>query len=140
MKKKYILSHSQHIDGVRLFQIQAVTDFGDDIKAGDLGGFVESEANLSHEGLAWVTLGSKVFGNARVFDNALITGRSTVCDNAQVSGRAVVCYSRISGNAIVCDDAFIIGSQVSGQMRVNDAIINETLRPRSKKKHPRPGL
>lgn len=130
MEKKYILLYNSFVDieGVRLFQIQAVRDFGEDIKTGDLGGFIQSEANLSHEGLAWVVRGSKVFGNARVFDDALITGASIVRDNAQVCGRAVVVgYSCISGNAIVYDDAFIVGSEVSGHARVDDAIINSSI-------------
>ncbi|MBB4077294.1 hypothetical protein GGR08_001625, partial [Bartonella fuyuanensis] len=31
---------------------QALKDF-DDIKAGDLGGFIEKEVNLSHDGNCW---------------------------------------------------------------------------------------
>ena len=32
-----------------LHRIRALRDFGD-VKAGDLGGFIESEGNLSHDG------------------------------------------------------------------------------------------
>ena len=45
--------------GRKLFRIRALVDFttkwGDTIKAGDLGGYVEKEENLSHEGNAWVS-------------------------------------------------------------------------------------
>ena len=45
--------------GKKLFRIKALVGFGD-VKAGKLGGYVEKEENLDHEGNAWV------YGNARV--------------------------------------------------------------------------
>lgn len=59
--KKYELTNKT-IPGTNLRRIRALRDFGD-VKAGDLGGFVESEKNLSHGGCCWV------FGNARVNRN-----------------------------------------------------------------------
>lgn len=68
--KKYELTN-EHIDayGTRLYRIRALIDFGD-VKAGDLGGYVESENNLSHDGNAWV------YGNAWVSDNARVSGNA----------------------------------------------------------------
>ena len=43
-------------------------DFAD-VKADDLGGFIEKEANLDMEGNAWVYGKAKVCGNARVGDD-----------------------------------------------------------------------
>ena len=43
-----------------LHRIRAVAEFGL-VKIGDLGGWIEKEENLSHEGKAWV------WGNAEVF-------------------------------------------------------------------------
>lgn len=43
-----------------LHRIKAVVEFGL-VKVGDLGGWIEKEENLSHEGKAWV------WGNAEVF-------------------------------------------------------------------------
>ena len=37
------------------------------IKIGDLGGWIEKEENLSHEGNAWVCGDAEVYGNAEVF-------------------------------------------------------------------------
>ena len=53
--KKYELVKEDSIvvDGFKLFRIRALRDFFV-IKAGDLGGYVESEDNLSHEGYAWI--------------------------------------------------------------------------------------
>ena len=79
--------------GVKLFRIKALIEFGN-VKAGELGGYVEKEENLSHHGNAWV------YGNARVCDNAMVCGNASVCDNARVCGNAWVC-----DNAMVCDNA-----------------------------------
>lgn len=47
------------IGGRILYRIKALKDFKDDelyqdVKAGDLGGYVEKEKNLSQEGNCWV--------------------------------------------------------------------------------------
>lgn len=48
--------------GFTLHRIQATKDFAD-VHKGDLGGFIENESNLSHEGNAWV------YGNAEVHED-----------------------------------------------------------------------
>lgn len=77
---------------ITLYRVQALRDFGD-IKAGDLGGYIESEANLSHNGDCWI------FDNAKVFGSAKVGGKAKVYDNARVSDYAEVC-----GSAKVCGD------------------------------------
>lgn len=54
-----------------------------DVKAGDLGGWVESENNLSQVGDAWVGGDAEVGGNAEVSGNAEVT----VFKNSWTSGR-----------------------------------------------------
>lgn len=91
MEKKYILTRNDIINynGHILYRIQAVKSF-DKVKKGDLGGYVESEDNLSHEGNAWVKDDAWVFGNAFVADNALVYGSAEVYDNACISGNAII--------------------------------------------------
>ena len=89
MKKYELTKETKVIGDKTLFRIRALRSFGD-IKAGDLGGFIENERNLSHEDNAWVSGNAKVIDNARVSDNALVS------DNARVSGEAWV-----GGNASV---------------------------------------
>lgn len=48
---------------VILHRIRAVTDFGM-VKAGELGGWIEKEENLSQEGKAWISDEAEVYGNA----------------------------------------------------------------------------
>ena len=58
-------------------RVVALIDFGN-VKTGDVGGFVESENNLSHDGLCWVFGNAQVFGDARVFGNARVLGDAKV--------------------------------------------------------------
>ena len=83
MKKYELTEETKVIGGKTLFRIRALRSFGD-IKAGDLGGFIENERNLSHEGNAWVS------GDARVEDNARVDGDAWVDGNAQVSGDGLI--------------------------------------------------
>ena len=109
MNKKYEINSNDRVVALR--------DFGN-VKAGDVGGFVESENNLSHDGDCWVT------GNARVFDNALVFGNAWVSGNAQVFDDALVYgNARVSGNAQVFDDALVFGNAwVTGNAQVFDDV------------------
>ena len=92
MKKYELTKETKVIGGKTLFRIRALRSFGD-IKAGDLGGFIENERNLSHEGNAWVS------GDARVEDNARVDGDAWVDGNAQVSGDGLI----NSNNDYLCE-------------------------------------
>lgn len=87
--------------GKKLFRIKALIDFGD-VKAGELGGYVEKEGNVSQDGNAWVYGNAWVFGNAEVFGDAKVSGNAQVCSNAWVFGNAEVTgNAKVSGNAQV---------------------------------------
>ena len=60
-----------------LHRIRAVAEFGL-VKIGDLGGWIEKEENLSHEGKAWVCGDAKVWGNAEVCGDAKVFSASHV--------------------------------------------------------------
>ena len=98
---------------VVLHRIRAITDFGT-VKVGDLGGWIEKEENLSHEGNAWVRGDAKVYGDAEVYGNAEVCDNAEVRDNAEVCGDAVVCdnaevrdNAEVCGDAVVCDNAVV---------------------------------
>ena len=79
--RKYELTDdSKTIDGTTLRRIRAVTSFGSfgSVCAGDLGGYVETENNLSQEGNAWVFDDAQVFYRARVFGEALAFGDARI--------------------------------------------------------------
>ena len=92
--KKFKLTSEFIVDisGVKLFRIKALIEFGN-VKAGDLGGYIEKEENLSHMDDAWVSDDARISGNAQVFGNAWVFGNARVFGDAQVSGDA-----RVSGD------------------------------------------
>ena len=80
-------------NGDVLHRIKAVRDFGN-VKIGDVGGYIEKEENLSHDGNARVCDDAQVFGNALVSGNAQVFGNACVCGDAQVFGNAQVRCNR----------------------------------------------
>ena len=66
-----------------LHRIRATVSFGF-VKIGDLGGWIEKEENLSHEGKAWVCGDAEVWGNAKVCGDAKVWGNAEVCGDAKV--------------------------------------------------------
>ena len=122
MKKYELTDETIEVYGTALHRIKALKDFGN-VKKGELGGYVESERNLSQEGNCWVYdnarvySNAKVFGNAEVCDNARVYSNAKVCDNARVYSNAKVCdnarvYSnaKVFGNAEVCGNAEVFGN------------------------------
>nr|DAR01652.1 MAG TPA: Putative transferase, nesg, ydcK, Structural Genomics.38A [Caudoviricetes sp.] len=104
--KKYELT-AEFIEkwGKKLFRIKALISFGS-VEAGELGGYIEKEDNLAHDGNAWVSGDARVSGNARVYGNARVSGDARVYGNAWVYGNArVYGDAEVSGNA----DYLLIG-------------------------------
>ena len=107
MKKYEMTSNVKEFLGHKLFQIKALKDFGD-VKAGDLGGYIEKEENLSHNGNAWVYDNVKVYDNAKVFRDAQVHGNALIYSNARVFGKAKVYGNTwVCGNALIYDNAQI---------------------------------
>ena len=82
--KKYKLTNEYIIYlGKKFCQIKALKNFGN-VKAGELGGYIEKEDNLSQYDNAWV------YGDTRVFDEAIVKDNAMVCGEAIVKGIAIV--------------------------------------------------
>ena len=56
-----------------LYRIIATINFLD-VKAGDIGGYIAGEKNLSQSDNAWVFGDARVYGDAQVFGNAWVYG------------------------------------------------------------------
>ena len=93
-RKKYELTEEckEHF-GRKLYRIKALIDFGD-VKTGDLGGYIESENNLSHNDNCWV------FGDAEVCGNAWVYGDARVFGDAEI--RVCADYTTIKGFGTEC--------------------------------------
>lgn len=101
MKKYELTTETLQFAGRTLHRIKAVKDFGS-IKAGEFGGYIENEKNLSQDDNAWIYGEAMAFGNARVFGNAKILGNAHIFGNAKVFESA-----RVYGDARVYDDAIV---------------------------------
>lgn len=78
------------------------------VKKGELGGWIEKEENLSHEGSCWVGENGIVCDDAIVSGEAYVYGRAIVAQNAVVTGDAVVRgHALVTGDAVVYDEAYI---------------------------------
>ena len=108
MKKYEIVKDNfKEIYGIKVYRIRALKDIQNrhqDIKAGDLGGFIESERNLLQHDNCWIFDDAIVFGNAKVRDSA------NICEHAQISDNAIIMgYATIMGHSKICDHAKIGG-------------------------------
>ena len=111
MTGKYELSDETKTldDGVVVYRIRALVDFGD-VKAGDLGGWVESERNLSQE--------TKFDQKCWIYDDAMAIGCSRVMHHAKLRDR-----SRLLGFAVASSDTELMGDEfVGGRFLVQDTI------------------
>lgn len=113
-REVYSLDRSEYIT---LHQIRALVDIDRfDVRAGDIGGWVESEKNLSQDGDAWVMHDAIVIDDATVSDNALVYEGARIMDQANVFGEAYV-----GGESVVKDCAKVYGhARVDGLSDIRD--------------------
>lgn len=104
MKKYELTEETTNIFSKTLHRIRATRDFSN-VHAGDLGGFIEDERNLSHDENAWVGDEARVDGNARVDGKARVGGNARVSGNARVDSEA-----RVGGDAWVSGDVWVKGN------------------------------
>ena len=89
------------------YRVKALRDFND-VKKGDIGGYVESEKNLSQLGDCWIYDNAVVRDNAKIYNNAVIRDYATVCHDARIWGDSkILNYCQIYGNVEVCGDAVV---------------------------------
>ena len=123
MEKKYEILKDTKTSflGRKIYKIRALKDFAD-VKKGDIGGFVESENNLSQDGDCWIYENAKVSGFARVCGNTVVCGNARVSDNATICGNARVSDNarvfgngRVFGNVTICGDDVVFDENVGGK-------------------------
>lgn len=95
MKKYELTTNTKMRFRRKLFQIKALVSFGD-VTAGDLGGYIEKEENLSHDGDAWVCGDARVCGDA---DYICLKGFGS-------NSRNTIMFRTKSGDVYVCCGCF----------------------------------
>lgn len=119
MERKYEIIKDKNLsivlNGSKLYRIKALRNFND-VHEGDIGGYIESDKNLSHEGDCWIYDDSKAYDNATVSDNAIVKNSSSVIDNAYIVSNSVIdSNSIISGSSKIFDNCRVSDkSTVSG--------------------------
>ena len=120
MIKKYELTNETRVIGGRLLhRIRALIDIPRyRVNAGDLGGFIGEESNLSHDGECWIG------NNACVYDNAYVCSNAGIFDNAWIYDGAYV-----SGNAYIYDNACARGEAWITQGKYHVSIMHIIMLP-----------
>lgn len=147
MSKKFELVKEKYIelkDGRKLYQIRALREIQNErmivsIKKGELGGYVESEKNLSQEGNSWISQSARVYENALVKDGSLVGNKVIVRGNAAIEDDAYVRAmsigktiiednARIGGISTVgLEDPFVVFNHKGTRIRGNSAILGNTM-------------
>ena len=65
--------------GHTLHRIRALRDFND-VREGEMGGYVENDYNLSHKGNCWIYDEAKAMDDSRLYDNSWSGARQTLDD------------------------------------------------------------
>lgn len=113
---KYEITNTEHIEYPWLHRIRALRPVGVQVQAGELGGFVESEDNLSFEpgDDAWVFDDAIACGNARVRKGGELHDEAIARDSALVMEQSV-----LSGHAVVEDEAMVRAATVTENAHVS---------------------
>ena len=132
--KKYMLTnYTKEYDGQTLYRIRALKDFGN-VKAGELGGFVSGEHNLSQEGDCWVDYFATVTHNARITDNAIVSGKAVVTDNARITENIIINDNvKIGGDVKLSEYAQIKGFACTDKQEQADGICSQGKTSQSKR-------
>lgn len=121
MSKKYEFTGETKVNkqGKTLHRIRSLVEF-DEVRVGSIGGWIEGEHNLSHEGKAWVESNAEVFDRAVVRDNARVTGSAIVCEYAVIHDNAWVHdFSTVKGSAEIGGTCKTFGwCEIKGQSRL----------------------
>ena len=113
-KKYFMTADTIVVDGLKLSRIMAIRDFGN-VKAGELGGYIYREWNLSHYDTCWVSDNAQVRGNAYVGGSAQVRDSAIVCDFAIVRDNATVRDRAIVGGYAIVEDVFrVCGESILG--------------------------
>ena len=113
IKKYEITEQVVNHEGRTLRRVRALTrmqtiDGSTVVEIGELGGYIENEANLSHYRNAWVGEQAYVYGNAKVYGDAVVAGQAKVFDMARIYDMARVDgVTIVGGTAEICGKAHV---------------------------------
>lgn len=119
MKEKYEITDISHPKYPWLHRIRALVHVNEEVERGDLGGYVESDQNLSQGDHCWiynqaicceeayVTKDGRLYDGAMARDSALISGNARMFEHAKAEGNSIVLSGEIKEEARVAGGAEI---------------------------------
>lgn len=162
-RKKYEITAAAHPKYPWIHQIRAIMPVNDQVETGALGGYVQSEDNLSQEGSCWIydqavcCEDARVQGDARLYDGALARGSALVTGDARMFERAcadgnccirsgeVKDTARVAGEAVITDEGNGLSPLIAGNSRVYGNVsgwyvIKDAVLPGENYRNPTPDL
>ena len=131
-EKKYRLLENDTTvrDGRTLYRIQALRHVRRGVRAGVLGGYVESEANLSHEGECWLYHDACAYeeacveGDAHLTQDATLRGKAKLIEGASLWGKAILQGEAKVGGQSSLDDQVVVGGKaiIKGRVYLYDDV------------------
>ena len=113
MSKYKLTTNTIIFHNIELFQIRALKDFAD-VKAGDLGGYVQSEDNLSQYGDCWIYDEAKALHNASLLDNSTMRDAAVAFDHANMYDNSTMLNnSKLLGESSMFDNATMKDSSIA---------------------------
>jgi hypothetical protein len=107
--------HDKKAKLVKVLRIRALKDLPEHrVKAGDLGGWLQYDNNLSHTGQCWVADDSVVTGDSKIEGSSLICGNSIIDGKCYIRGYVNIENSRLRGGVTVTGGARIRDSVLEG--------------------------
>ena len=111
--KKYELSKiiTKLPSGEILHRVRALRDIREGVKKGDLGGWVQTEMNLSQNNTCWIYGEAKCYNHGKValrsilYDHAVVYDQALLTDEAKVGGTTIM-----RGITQIGEDAWLYGS------------------------------
>lgn len=120
---------------ITLYQIKALRDIPSHrVSKGDIGGWIENEANLSQNGDCWIGINGHAYDEAQVLENAYV-GSGDVYDTAIVKGYSKILNQSkvygistciIEGKSIVSSST-IVDSHIVGTTNIKESQITNLI-------------
>ena len=115
-QKKYKITNIAHPIFPWLRRVRALISVNEQVEAGELGGYVQSEDNLSQEGSCWI------YDRAVCCEDAVVSGDARICDDAVVRGSALVTgdarmfeWASAEGNCCIKSGEISRNARVAGE-------------------------
>lgn len=118
LEDNFIIEKTSDGREIKLYRIKALKDFEVDgshgVKRGDIGGYIESESNLSQESNSWIHDDAKVYGGSTILASNVYIEDNAVLDNVK--------NVKYASGVIISDNVYIKDSEIIGGVFLSDNV------------------